>query len=444
MNTLHITLAVLWCFLQFGAPMPEARAQKANRPVDSLRVLHMQIDQLYNVLDKIDRKDFDFTHMRAWWIGDAGLEDTLRWVYTRMTGDSTLFGGEVEGKAPFYVLATPPPNNDIVVLYSGNNILKGKQLRALLSAKPDGELYERVVSSWKYGQEIELIDKDLVIRNGFTFRQMSRGDSIYSLFNGFLVGNNNHDTATVITLRLLESVGIRFSDQLGIEARLGNDDFGYSFWSSGNAAFLVNYKRAKIGVHVPFAGGRTPGRVLDPFWTPRRIDGTYGITGEFDFVNFGGSFIAGLRRTDVNGTYVRPDSITTIRNMVQLWYSDVINDKPDANLFRYKVGVGFHQIGHDALFNSGGTKPLSVETTEPPTSYVSPYIKLEYVNRQSAKRFGGSLQYYNQWVLGDAWLEVIPNRLRLELKTGAPVFRKHKPWESTHFLMLVVPITFNL
>jgi hypothetical protein len=151
-----------------------------------------------------------------------------------------------------------------------------------------------------------------------------------------------------------------------------------------------------------------------------------------------------LRRTDVDGTYANPDSITTIRNMVQAWYSNVISDKADGHMLRYKIGAGVHQIGHDALFPFHAATPTSVETTEPPTTFVSPYIKLDYVNQQSSEKFGASIQYYNKWILGDAWLELIPNRMRLEVRAGAPVFRQHEYWEPTHFITLNVPITFSL
>ena len=209
-------------------------------------------------------------------------------------------------------------------------------------------------------------------------------------------------------------------------------------------AFLILYKRANIGVHIPFAGGRTPGQGLQSFWTPRHLDGTFGLTADFDFVNFGASIIFGLRRTDINGTFVNPDSVTTLRNMSQVWYSNFITDNSNTNLLRYKIGVGVHQIGHDQVFKSGGTVPLSVETTQPPTTFFSPYIKLEYVNQQSSERFGASVQYYHQWILGSAWLEAIPNCMRLELKAGAPVGRKSDYWEPTHFLTLNIPITFSL
>ena len=197
-------------------------------------------------------------------------------------------------------------------------------------------------------------------------------------------------------------------------------------------------------MHIPFSAGRSPSGTMADFWTPRRLDGTYGITGEFDFVNFGGSAMIGLRRTDIEGSFVNPDSITTVRNFGQVWYSNVISDNSNSNVLRYKIGVGFHQIGHDAIFKNGAGSPVSVETTEPPTSYLSPYIKLEYMNQQSAERFGASLQYYSEWMLGGAWLEIIPNRVRLEVRAGAPIFRKRYYYESTHFLTLNVPITFSL
>jgi hypothetical protein len=259
-----------------------------------------------------------------------------------------------------------------------------------------------------------------------------------------MIDSINHDSATVVTVKLLESASVRFGNRWGAEIRIGDDDFGYPSWSSGNLAFLVIYKRVKIGAHAPFAGGRTPGQPLANFWTPRHMDGTLGITGDFDFVNFGGSILVGLRRTDADGSFANRDSITSLRNLMQLWYSNVISDNSNSHVLRYKIGVGLHQIGHDAVVRDTSTgTPVSI-TVLPLTTGISPYIKLEYVNQQSSERFGASLQYYNQWILGGAWVEIIPNCLRLELKAGAPVFRKAEYWEPTHFLTLNVPITFSL
>ncbi len=419
-----------------------SQTQKTDR-ADTLRTLRMQINQLYNALDKVDRKDFNFTRMRAWWIGDPDLEDTLRWVYTRMTQDSTLLGNEIEGKAPFYVIATPPPDNDIVALYSGKNILKGKLLRSLLSAKPGWELYARVIVSRTLAQEIDLVDNDFFIQNNFVTVNELRKDSLRTLFTRYMINGVNLDSATVVSLRLFDDAGIRFGRRWGTEIRIGDDETGYPFWKSGNLTLFLLYRAVKIGAHVPFAGGRNPGGTLAELWTPRRLDGTYGFTTEFDFVNIGGSFIFGLRRTDIDGTYVNPDSITTIRNLSQLWYSNFISDDANINVFRYKIGMGVHQIGHDFVRKDSLGVPYDAQTSLPPTTYVSPYISLEYVN-QEAERFGASIQYYGEWVSGSAWLELIPNHLRLEVKAGAPVFRTRRYWESTHFLMLSIPIAFSL
>ena len=150
------------------------------------------------------------------------------------------------------------PPNDIVALYTGKNILKGKQLRLLLDAKSDGDLYDRVVGSWKYGQEIELIDKDFSIQNSFALYRRSRSDSMYILFNRYLIDGINHDSATVVSFRLPEMANIRFGKRWGAEIRLGDDDFGYPFWASGNLAIMAIYNRVTVGIHVPFSGGRTP------------------------------------------------------------------------------------------------------------------------------------------------------------------------------------------
>jgi hypothetical protein len=42
-----------------------------------------------------------------------------------------------------------------------------------------------------------------------------------------------------------------------------------------------------------------------------------------------------------------------------------------------------------------------------------------------------------------AWLEIVRDRMRLELKGGAPLLRKNLPWEPRYFVLLNVPLTFS-
>jgi hypothetical protein len=354
-------------------------------------------------------------------------------------------------KYDIQVIATPPPGNDLVAVFFGDNEVKGQRLKEILEAKKELNLYQRILASGQYGQEKQLIDPAFKIDNVFPPQLIKESDSIVVAFNRYSLDGINHDSANVVSFRFIDNASIRFGSDWGAEIKIGNDELGYPFWTSGNMSFLALYKRIKLGLQTPFAGGKEGVSTFDVLWKPRQLNGAYGIAGEFDAAFAGGSFIFGFPRTDTDGTFVDSKNIYYIRNMAQLWYSYVVSIANKADLLRFKIGAGFHQLAHEELVKGqtetvGGVRreiPDEIKKVENLQFFWSPYVKVEFMNQQFKHRFGASLQYYKEWVLGTAWLEILRNRLRIELKGAAPLFREHEAWEPPYFVTLTVPYTFS-
>jgi hypothetical protein len=107
-----------------------------------------------------------------------------------------------------------------------------------------------------------------------------------------------------------------------------------------------------------------------------------------------------------------------------------------------KVGLGGEFIGTDEIIRSGGR---NVELSPFENRFFwSPYGKVEYMNQQFARRFGATLQYFRDWMLGGLWMEIIPEQLRIEAKFFSLITRQRDPWEPPYFFTVSIPYTFSL
>jgi len=427
----------------------EDTVREAARLIDSLNVLRQQIDQLYAILESVDRSTYYYTNLRAWRIRDAEFQDSLRTAVVRVTMDSNL----VKEKSDIQVIATPPPTTTLVALFFGDNEMRGKRLKEVLEADVNRELglTRRILATAQYGQDKELIDRRFRIENQLQPRLVTDSDSILIAFNRYSLEGVDHETATVVTLRFLDNASIRFGSDWGAEAKIGNEELGYPFWTSGNMSFLVLYKRIKLGVQLPFAGGLDGISLFNPILKPRRLNGLYGVTGEFDVASAGGSFIIGLPRDDTDGTFADSKNIYAIPSMAQLWYSYTVGIANNADLMRFKVGIGFHTVSHDELVPAhtetvnGVVREVAaaIRRADGTRTFWSPYVKVEFMNQQFTNRFGVSVQYYKEWLLGTVWLEILRNSLRIEIKGAAPFLREAAPWEQQNFVNITIPYTFS-
>jgi hypothetical protein len=64
----------------------------------------------------------------------------------------------------------------------------------------------------------------------------------------------------------------------------------------------------------------------------------------------------------------------------------------------------------------------------------SPYIRVEFMNLNENNKYGFSAQYYGGSLIVGAWLEIVPDILRLEGKYAA-MLRDKYPWDSSSILL---------
>lgn len=408
---------------------------------DSLLAMRERKEQIYALLDGIDRSSYTFSGLRSWRINDLDFQDALRMAVFRVTADSNM----ILERSDIQVIATPPPYNDLVAIYFGENELQGKRLNEMLNY-PDNaslRLRQRLIASGQFGQDRELVDRTFKIENILPPMLVTESDSILVHFNNYSTHYDPVERPNVVSLRLFDNASVRFGEDWGAELKLGNDELGYPMWTSGNLSFLALYKRIKLGVQIPFAGGTAGSALLGPGHRPRHLDGTYGVAGEFDFAFVGGTFTLGNRRKDTDGTFADPANIYTIRTSATLWYSYTVSINNKANLMRVKFGAGIHSVARDALVPAAENRPAEIVSTDRTRFFWSPYLKVDFMNQQFSNRFGASVQYYKEWGLATVWLEIINNTLRLELKGAMPLLRSKAAWEPSHFVTLTIPYTVS-
>ncbi len=412
--------------------------------MDTLRALRQRTERLQSVLDKVTfgPQSYYFTRLRSWVIplSDA-LNDTISQYFFEVLDNDSSF---LESRGDIQVIATPEPSTDLVAIYfSGNSKeRKGQRLREALDKKPERGMYRQILESREYSEDKELIDRKFRIADLSAPKLVKEADSVLHAFDRYSFGNPDYKTETIVTLRLFDDIRIRFGDMWGIEARIGDEEIGHPFWTSGNLNFFVLYNQVKIGGHIPFKWGTASSGSLSSIWKPRQLSGTYGVTAEFDWAFAGGSLLIGFPRSDHDGTFPDTAFVYTIKGAGTVWYSFTVNINNTANLLRMKVGLGGEFIGIDEQLRSNG-RTIELVPFEN-RFFWSPYGKAEYMNQQFARRFGASLQYFRDWASGSLWMEIIPQQLRVEAKFSTLITRSRHAWEPPYFFTVAIPYTFSL
>jgi hypothetical protein len=171
------------------------------------------------------------------------------------------------------------------------------------------------------------------------------------------------------------------------------------------------------------------------------------MVGEFDLGPVGG-LLSFTRLTDLDTRDLTdPNYFAYINTIVRGYYSFGVSLSP-TNLVRVKVGAGYHRIVESRLVRKAldpmGTRYEETVLELGKKIYPSPYVKIEYLNKDEPQRFGGSLQYYDYSLLTTAWLEIVPKILYVELKYSWQVLRDPRTWEDTSFIIISPRIRLSL
>lgn len=400
---------------------------------DSIKIVNEDIHLLQHFLEAstIDRRMYETSLLKSWVITGPELRDSL--FYALVAADSSV---QSEAGAEVEVLATE--TNDIIEVRVGTAVFKGMTLKDALDKSSDKRLYEKIAESYRYSKLVELRDTAFRLPTSLG-DDFTPYDKVLEEFTPVWMHLNPTPDRVKVDLSLYGLI-FKIGPSWGGEVRIGSDETGFPFWSSGKTLYLVTYNRIKFGFELPFRPGLHRTETFPPFpIQSRKLNGTRGIVGEFDFGPVGG-MASFTRLTDLDTRDLTdPSDFAYITSIVQGYYSFGISLTP-TNLIRVKVGVGYHRVVEAHLVraasDSAQTQFEESIVNERPKDFPSPYIRIEYLNKDASQRFGGSLQYYDFGLLTTAWLEIIPNYLSLEMKYAWPLLRDPKKWENSSFLII--------
>lgn len=243
---------------------------------------------------------------------------------------------------------------------------------------------------------------------------------------------------------------MRFGNDWKIEGRIGSDELGYPFWSSGQIFLTAGYKSVKLGAYLPMHGGVYDINVERPLsLKPRLLNGSTGATGSFEFewdilklqaekVTYGaigGAFAIGsLDRRRPEYLTTNLDSLYSITTMLQAYYA--FNYKfDDEKVLNAKVGGIYHTVALNRFEQNEILRHGSLWKN------FSPYIFVEYKNA-GADWFKLNATYARLLMFG-AWAELVPQYVYAEVKYSTPFLRSPKPWEHNYYLYGTLGLNFD-
>jgi hypothetical protein len=240
----------------------------------------------------------------------------------------------------------------------------------------------------------------------------------------------------------------------GVELKYGLEDINYpSLWSE-RLALNALWGSSRLGLVLPTNGWSN---LATTFGNTRTMTHSgVGVNGSFDFP---------IRVIDESGvfnvavSYVFDDAVKTdhmvfneevnryedylVRYHANLQYSFAIAIDKDF-MFRMRLGGTIYGMESWSEFN-GGTDSTEFRKTKS-TTVGGVSGRVEFMTTSWATPVGFSLSYFDETVLGTAWLQipVIDNfALRLDARVFAPVFRDPRLWEQSTVVMPALRFIFN-
>lgn len=231
-------------------------------------------------------------------------------------------------------------------------------------------------------------------------------------------------------------VSLLFAGSRGVEAKLGHEEVGYHFWSTGDLRVMMVFDQLKVGIMAPFTYGLHESPVPSPLAIyGRRMTGPRGISAEWEQQYLDQFFWATLSVGEVKtagspGILTNPDSSYYLHTIAQLRYSRHFSLGSPEHSLLLTGGVGYHQVALGVA-----TPAHDRVTTSEKEDFISPILRAEYAH-DGPYRFGFSVQYYSTILHTKAWVELLRDFLFLEGQYYTPFLRDPRPWEHPYFFMI--------
>lgn len=432
-----LVLPVREIFAQQAPSVPRTDRAAVRALLDSLKLEDEELSLLQHFLEAstVDQRLLQNTHVKSWVIGNPAVRDSLFFAFVDV--DSSILS---EAGTDAIVLATYA--DDLIEVRFGTTVFKGTVLNEALKRSGDKYLYKKIVDTYKYSRDIELRDEAFSIPTPVTPELMNY-DNLLAQFSPLTSTTGNPPPASALAELSLYGMSAHVGPYWGGEIRLGNDELNLPFWSAGTYVALVTYKRFKIGVALPFAGGRETSELISPLilWG-RRLSGGRGITCEFDFGPIGGHVLISRFNINDRNMVTDPDRFLLVSGSVLAYYSFGVALGP-TTFTRAKVGGGIMRIEEGSIngMESGpNQEPLYTETDL--QDDVSPYLKFELQHTGGSERYGASVQFYNMALMFTASLEIVRDLLQIEAKYVWPLSSNILSWQTPDFFMVSPKLRF--
>jgi hypothetical protein len=238
------------------------------------------------------------------------------------------------------------------------------------------------------------------------------------------------------------AVTMLFANGMGVEVKLGRDEIGYHFWSTGDMRVMAIYKQFRFGFNYQIPSGvGNLGEIVSPIAIrPRKMMGSKGVVMEYEYPLSDASFGAHLSVGENNSM---PDNENLFVNaadsnynyyvhtVLQGWYARTLKfGVDDEHRLVLSGGFGYHQIAAGLNIKNGARIITAAKQ-----DFYSPLVRINYTH-EAANSFGVNLQYYGMLIFAHGWLEFIKNFLYLDIKYYSPIIRNPKPWEQPYFFMV--------
>ena len=219
--------------------------------------------------------------------------------------------------------------------------------------------------------------------------------------------------------------GIVFNNalpQYGVELRYGIDDINYISLFSERMAVNAVWENVRLGVILPSSGWAS---LSEQIGNKRRLASAgWGLNGAADFpidvIQKSGVFHVSAGYVVRNEVNRRFDTDYLVRFNGSLQYSFAARID-STHLLRFRVG------GTGYIMETWGNAKLASQTI------LGLAGNIEYMNTGVVTPFGGGLQYFDESVSINSWIQVplweTGLYVRPEIRYSSPLFRSRRAWE---------------
>jgi hypothetical protein len=237
----------------------------------------------------------------------------------------------------------------------------------------------------------------------------------------------------------------RVTDKWGGEFRIGDDELGYPFWTSGIFKVGLNHQVLKVFFQGSLGMGKEKGSIL----RSRLLEGGMGGGILFDIDNFGGrvSFSDLTKKTD---SFLKDDINDSIHYYIPFavlgYYTFTIPVSYEklSGALRIRAGAGYHQVipaqvipnSYENRLETVNNDVLGIKRQHK----VSPYVRFDYTLKDNTGE--AFVQFYNLSLLVGAAYN-FTDWFGLEAKFAFwDLFRARDKWEQPNFIMISPRIRF--